>query len=315
MKNQEAETVARALEDIFSRHGLPGVLLTDQGANFQSKLVKSMCQMFNIDQRRTTAYHPQTNGLCERFNQTLKALLRARVNKDQDNWDEELPNVLLSYRIAKQETTGISPFELLYGRQARLSFSACPSDGLSIPTHGPGKYLENLRVRQEELRTAVSTRLEKAQERQKRGYDTRYKSVKADEFQVGDLVLLKDHRARGLSQNYKGPFQIVKVMNGTYEIQSLHHDKCKIVNHNALKYYNVDLQVEERVEVERKLDQDSEDDSEYEDFYLIQLKKQSDQLISLRILNRKIDGTTFEGIVDNQIDMEYLCMTIEKEDV
>ena len=265
MKNQEAETVVRALEDIFSRHGLPGVLLTDQGANFQSKLVKSMCQMFNIDQRRTTAYHPQTNGLCERFNQTLKALLRARVNKDQDNWDEELPNVLLSYRIAKQETTGISPFELLYGRQARLSFSACPSDGLSIPTHGPGKYLENLRVRQEELRTAVSTRLEKAQERQKRGYDTRYKSVKADEFQVGDLVLLRDHRARGLSQKYKGPFQIVKVMNGTYEIQSLHDNKCKIVNHNALKYYNVDLQVEERVEVERKLDQDSEDDSEYED--------------------------------------------------
>ena len=84
MKDQEAETVARALEEIFSRHGLPGVLLTDQGTNFQSNLVKSMCKMFNIDQRRTTAYHPQTNGFCERFNQTLKTLLRARVKKDQD---------------------------------------------------------------------------------------------------------------------------------------------------------------------------------------------------------------------------------------
>ena len=141
------------------------MLLTDQGANFQSKLVKIMCQMFIIDQRRTTDYHPQTNELCERFNQTLEALLRARVNKDQDNWYEELPNVLLSYRIAKQETTGISPFELLYGHQAKLSFSACPSDGLSIPTHGPGKYLENLKVKQEELRTAVSTRLEKRHKR------------------------------------------------------------------------------------------------------------------------------------------------------
>ena len=104
--------------------------------------------MLNIDQR-TTAY------------QLLKALLRAKVNKDQDNWDEELPNALLSYRISKQEALGISPFQLLYGRQARLSFSACPSVGLSIPPHVPGKYLEKLRVRQEELRTAVSARVKR----------------------------------------------------------------------------------------------------------------------------------------------------------
>ena len=80
-----------------------------------------VCQTFNNNERRTTAYHPQTNGLCERFNQALQTLLRARMNKDQDNWYEELPNVLLSYRISKQETLGISPFELLYGRQARPS--------------------------------------------------------------------------------------------------------------------------------------------------------------------------------------------------
>ena len=89
--------------------------------------------------------------------------------------------------------------------------------------------------------------------------------MKADDFKVGDLVLLRGHRARGLSQKYKGPFQIVKVMNGAYEIQSLHDNKCNIVKHNALKYHNVDLQVEESVEAEVKLDQGSEDDSEYED--------------------------------------------------
>ena len=59
-----------------------------------------MCYNFKIDQLRTSAYHPQTNGLCERFNQTLKALLRTRVDNDQDNWDEELPHTLLSHRIA-----------------------------------------------------------------------------------------------------------------------------------------------------------------------------------------------------------------------
>ena len=117
---------------------------------------------------------------------------------------------------------------------------------MPVPTHGPGKYLENLRVRHEELRTAISERLEKAQEKQKRGYDTRYRSAQADEFQLGDLVLLKDHRARGLSQKYIGPLQIVKVMNGTYQIQSLRDSKCKIVNHNTLKQYNVDLRFREK---------------------------------------------------------------------
>ena len=280
MKDQEAEIVARALEEIFSRHGLPGVLLTDQGTNFQSNLVKSMCRMFNIDQRRTTAYHPQTNGLCERFNQTLKALLRARVNKDQDNWDEELPHVLLSYRICKQETTGFSPFELLYGRQPRLSFSVCPSDGLPTPTHGPGKYLEDLRDRHEELRTAVTERVEKAQKRQKREYDSRYKVARSIEFRLGDLVFLKDNRARGLSQKYIGPFQIVKVMNGTYEIQSLRDNKSKVVNHNALKHYNVELQRDEINEAEHVLEHESDDDSEFEDL-LIETVEREEQPIRL----------------------------------
>ncbi len=75
LPNQEAETVVRALEQVFARHGMPSVLLTDQGRNFESHLVTSMCELFGIEKRRTTAYHPQTDGLCERFNGILKSLL------------------------------------------------------------------------------------------------------------------------------------------------------------------------------------------------------------------------------------------------
>lgn len=69
------KTVVPALEQVFASHGMPSVLLTDQGRNFESHLVKSICQLFGIDKRRTTAYHPQTDGLCERFNGNLEALL------------------------------------------------------------------------------------------------------------------------------------------------------------------------------------------------------------------------------------------------
>ena len=69
---QETETVIRALEEVFSRHGMPSLSLTDQGSNCESHLFASMCRLFGIEKRRTTPYHPQTDGLCERFNQILK---------------------------------------------------------------------------------------------------------------------------------------------------------------------------------------------------------------------------------------------------
>lgn len=97
LPNQEAEAIVRALEEIFARNGMPSVLLTDQRRNFESHLVKSVCQLFGIEKRRTTAYHPQTDGLCERFNGVLKALLRMKVNNDKDDWDEQLPHALLAY--------------------------------------------------------------------------------------------------------------------------------------------------------------------------------------------------------------------------
>ena len=98
---------------------MPSILLTDQGRNFESHLFASICKLFGIEKRRTTPYHPQTDGLCERFNGVLKALLRMKVSNDKDDWDEQLPHALLAYRVSKQSSTGATPFELLYGRPRR----------------------------------------------------------------------------------------------------------------------------------------------------------------------------------------------------
>ena len=117
LPNQEAVTVARALEDIFARHGMPSVLLTDQGSNFESKVITSVCEMFGIEKRRTTAYHPQTDGLCEWFNGILKSLLKVTVNKEKNDWDDQLPHAPLAYRVSTQSSTGVMLFELLYGRE------------------------------------------------------------------------------------------------------------------------------------------------------------------------------------------------------
>ena len=174
LPNQEAVTVAKAVEDVFARHGMPSVLLTDQGKNFESKVMASLCEMFGIEKRRTTAYHPQTDGLCKRFNGILKSLLRTRVNREKNDWDEQLPHALLAFRVNVQASTNVSPFEMLYGHEARLlPFEADQEMLISSPTHGPAKCIEELN---NDLRKLVTKRIEKAQQKQKRCYDSRYRA-------------------------------------------------------------------------------------------------------------------------------------------
>ncbi|GFW58636.1 retrovirus-related Pol polyprotein from transposon 412 [Trichonephila clavipes] len=106
----EVDEIAKfLLEEIVLRHGAPRVIITDRGAVFRSRLVSSLVDLCNIDHRFTTAYHPQTNGLTERFNKTLADMLSMYVDVEQKNWDEILPFVTFAYNTAKQETTeGIS---------------------------------------------------------------------------------------------------------------------------------------------------------------------------------------------------------------
>ena len=119
MKHIDAENVASELIKIFSRMGVPREILTDQGTNFTSQLLTKLYRMLHIQPIRTTPYHPQTDGLVERFNQTLKLMLRKTAVKDNMDWDVMLPYILFAYREVPQASTGFSPFELLYGYQVR----------------------------------------------------------------------------------------------------------------------------------------------------------------------------------------------------
>ena len=115
----DAASVAEQLIQLFSRVGIPREILSDQGTNFMSQLLRELYNLLNICPIRASPYHPQTDGLVECFNKTLKALLRKLVNKEGRDWDRLLPYVLFAYREVPQSTTGFSPFELLYGREVR----------------------------------------------------------------------------------------------------------------------------------------------------------------------------------------------------
>ena len=91
LKDVMAETVAEQLVLLFSRVGIPAEILTDQGTNFMSALLKELYQQLSIASIRTSPYHPQTDGLVERFNQTLKVMLRKFTTADNHDWDKDLP--------------------------------------------------------------------------------------------------------------------------------------------------------------------------------------------------------------------------------
>ena len=119
--DQSALTIAHLLvEEIISQHGVPKELLSDHGAAFLSKLMHEIYLLMGIHKVSTTAYHPQTDGLVERFHCTLTSMLAKTTTPGSLDWDERLPFVLFSYRCSVQQSTGESPFFLLYGRDPQL---------------------------------------------------------------------------------------------------------------------------------------------------------------------------------------------------
>jgi len=99
MPNMEARTVAKIIvEEVVARFGVPITIHSDQGRQFEGHLFQEMYKLLQIEKTRTTPYHPQSDGMVERFNRTLATMLSAFVDEHQRNWDEQLPYVMMAYR-------------------------------------------------------------------------------------------------------------------------------------------------------------------------------------------------------------------------
>jgi transposase InsO family protein len=119
--DQEAKTVATVLvREFICRFGTPLELHSDQGRNFESELIKEICEILGINKTRTTPYHPQSDGMVERYNRTLATQLSMFVNENHSDWDEHLHTVLMAYRTAVHESTGQMPARLMMGHELRI---------------------------------------------------------------------------------------------------------------------------------------------------------------------------------------------------
>lgn len=115
LRGMQVPWVAQALVCFFSRVGLPQKILTGRGATFMSALMKQLCQTLGIHQLFTTIHHPQTDGLVEWMNQTIKDMLRKTAGAFQAQLDKYLDPLLFALREKLQASMRLAPFELVWG--------------------------------------------------------------------------------------------------------------------------------------------------------------------------------------------------------
>lgn len=108
LKNIDTKTVAEALVEILSRVGIPREVLSDMGTQFTSNVMKEVGRLLSFKQLVTTPYHPACNGLVEKFNGTLKSMLRKMCSERPKDWDRYLPALLFAYREVPQESRSSS---------------------------------------------------------------------------------------------------------------------------------------------------------------------------------------------------------------
>ena len=119
--NQSAKaTVAAFWNEFIANYGFSEKLLTNQLCNFESQLVKELCKLAWIQKVRMTPYCPETNGQCERFNQTPISMADMLEIKDKQHWKDYLPMLVHAHNCTKNNVTDFSPYHLMYGCKPQL---------------------------------------------------------------------------------------------------------------------------------------------------------------------------------------------------
>ena len=182
LRHATAEEVSLFIyEDIICRHGCPSKILSDRGSHFNNHVIAKLMEKFEIKHLFSTPYHPQTNGLVERFNRTLCESL-AKLAEKENKWNEKITPVLFAYRTSKNATTKMTPFYLTYGREAKLPVDNLSNDIGNIQTH-LASLIDEVPIKRETTRQQIADQ----QMKQKDYHDKQLKNPIV--FQVGDKVL------------------------------------------------------------------------------------------------------------------------------
>ena len=210
--DQKTTRIARLVaEEVIPLFGVPECLLSDRGTNLLSNLMMELCKILGIKKLNTTAYHPQCDGAVERFNRTLKTILRKHAAKFGCQWDRFLPGILWAYRNTPHTSTGEKPSFLLFGVDCRSPTEAAYLPATKVHPTDVQDYKEELMLSLSSARQLAASSIQKAQAKYKEQYD---RKTKETTFRVGDWILVRfpqdeSGRLRKLSRPWHGPYRIL----------------------------------------------------------------------------------------------------------
>lgn len=199
-----AETIARTVyEGWITRFGCPIRITTDQGRQFESATFGALSKFLGVHKIRTTPYHPQANGMVERFHRTLKAALMAR--NANVNWVKEIPSVLFGLRNCFRDDTGYSSAELVYGTSMKL----------------PGEFFEqpSTNTTYEEFMRSIQESIAKMTSVPKRQCHRQSIFVHPELNECSHVFVRCDRLQKSLCPPYEGPFPVIKRMKKAFLIR------------------------------------------------------------------------------------------------
>ncbi len=273
LRRATAEETVRALErEVFSRFGPPESIHSDSGRQFESALFRDVARLLGIQTTTTGGYNPKGNGAVERMHRDLGTMLRAAVREDPDSWEDALPWALFAIRTAVCRSTGLAPYQILFGRNCSqpldLMFKA-PEDDLLKGNRDHHEYVRRLDQRIHRVQKFVREQGLEAVRRQRRQYHKDRKS-----FIPGAKVFLftpttKPGTARKLSTFWTGPWTVCSEPTGSETMVRIaphptwtHIKGTKVVSIDRLKPYG-DAKKAYGPQPEDDLDMEGDEFAEY----------------------------------------------------
>ena len=240
------EIIQPFIDKVILRHGAPKVLISDNGSPFVSEVAKAVYDVLQIDKRQTSTYHPQTNGLVERFNGTLKQMLKHYCDEDQTNWDVMLQAVTFAYNTSVHSALKETPFYLLHGRDPRLAVDTPLLEGCRVDE------LTNLSTTMDAYRRELVDRIRIAhsfaQDQIKTKQDDTLKNndrsgMLRPNYQLGQKVLLYNPVTRPglrpkLVARWEGPYRVIKIHSDVlFTIIDLDGEEKKVHANRIKRFY------------------------------------------------------------------------------
>ena len=283
-RNQTATVTAKALLDhLILHYGFPLRIHSDQGRNFESKVIEELCRLSGVKKSRTTPYHPMGNGVTERFNRTLLAMLGTLTEEKKSDWKSHIPFLVHSYNATRHESTGYTPFYLMFGREPRLPIDTVFGLKMEEPK-ADGEYADKLRERLKYAYELASAKNRKSSRKQKKNYDTKLRGAIP---KVGDRVLVRKVAFTGKHKledkweeavytiveqpNEEIPVFTVQQEDGKGRLRTLHRNlllplslpldsEISISERRSKKVTNTEAEVVDRLENEQQNNTSSSDD-------------------------------------------------------